>query len=139
MELSSGLDSQVEECGDSVFSRRRECYMRRTGEDAVGLMLASYIPDRPRSPIYRKAHIPRLLFRDPEIRRLSLLLSKANIVIMSADELVSQGLEAGEEERSGSGEMRHSQGQMRDGHIGRLVRQSRANVLEKVARRRGWT
>ena len=58
---------------------------------------------------------------------------------MSADELVPQGLEAGEEERSGSGEMRDSQGQMRDGHIGGLVGQRRANVLEKVARRRGWT
>ncbi len=72
--------------------------MRRAGEDAVGLMLASDIPDRARSSIYRKAHVPRLLFRDPEIRWLSLLLSKANVIIMSADELVSQGLEAGEEE-----------------------------------------
>jgi hypothetical protein len=53
--------------------------------------------------------------------------------------LVPQGLEAGEEERSGGGEMRDGQGQMRDGHIGRLVGRSQANVLEKVARRRGWT
>lgn len=78
-----------------------------------------------KGPIYWKAHVPRLLFRNPEIRRLSLLLSKANVVIMSADELVSQRLEAGEEERSGGGKMRDGQGQMRDGHIGRLVGRSR--------------
>jgi hypothetical protein len=77
--------------------------------------------DEPRNPI-STAHIPRLLLRNPEIRRLSLLLSKTNIVIMAADKLVSQGLKAGEKERGRSGEMRNCQGQMGDRHVGRLVR-----------------
>ena len=86
---------------------------------------------KPRSSI-SKDHIPRLLLGNPEIRRLTLLLAKTNVIIMSADELVSQGLEAGEEERGRSGEMRHSQGQMGDGHVESVgSNRVQANVLKQ--------
>jgi hypothetical protein len=56
---------------------------------------------------------------------------------MSADKLVSQRLEAGEEERGGSGEMRDGQGQMGDGHVGSVgSNRVQANVLRKKKARR---
>lgn len=63
-------------------------------------------------------HVPWLLFCDPEIGRGTRFLTKANVVLMTTDELIAQGLKTREEERRGGWEVGDGEGEMGDGHVG---------------------
>lgn len=67
--------------------------MHCTGRKSVDVMSVA----NPR--VLKEYHIPRLLFRDPEISRCARRLPETNVVFMPANELIAQGLETGKEER----------------------------------------
>lgn len=69
--------------------------------------------------------IPRFLLGYPKVRRFTGMLAEADVVIVAADELVSQRLETGEKEGGGGGEVGDGEGEMGDRHVDGLAGSAR--------------
>lgn len=93
MHLSAGLQGANEECFHGIFGRSWESDMNSTSGDPVQDKLENDAFET--TPLKRACinDVPWFLLRNPEISRLALLLAETDIVVMTANKLVSQRLE----------------------------------------------